>query len=139
MIDELVNDLKSDEGWRPSAYQDHLGFWTLGWGFLVDERKGGEIPVHIAEQWLAYLVSNKWGLLTAKHLWILDQPEDVQRALGNMSYQMGVGGVGKFKKMLSALQSGNRELAAKEALDSRWAIQTPERAKRVTDLMRGET
>ncbi len=139
MIDDLVNDLKTDEGWEPSAYQDHLGFWTIAWGLLIDERKGGEIPVHIAEQWLNYAVTQRWNALVSRHPWTNDQPEDVQRALGNMVYQMGVGGVSNFKNMLSALQSGDRELAATEALDSRWAIQTPKRAKRVTDLMRGDT
>jgi len=137
MIDELTNDLKTDEGWEASVYQDHLGYWTLGWGFLVDERKGGEIPVSIAEQWLTYAVTKRWNALVDRHPWMSDQPEEVQRALGNMVYQMGVGGVSNFKNMLNALQSDDRELAATEALDSRWAIQTPERANRVTDLMRG--
>ena len=139
MIDDLVDDLKTDEGWEPSAYQDHLGFWTIGWGFLIDERKGGEIPVSIAESWLLYVSTKLWNKLVDRHPWMIDQPEDVQRALGNMVYQMGVGGVSNFKKMLGALQSADRELAATEALDSRWAIQTPKRAKRVTDLMRGDT
>lgn len=138
MIEDLVNDLKTDEGWEPSAYQDHLDYWTIGWGFLIDERRGGEIPVHIAEQWLTYLASNKWNQLASKHEWMLDQPEDVQRALANMAYNLGVGGVSKFKKMLAALQAGDRELAATEALDSRWAIQVPNRANRVTDLLRGD-
>ena len=137
MIHDLITDLKSDEGWEPSAYQDHLGYWTLGFGFLIDERKGGEIPVSIAESWLVYAATKRWNDLASRHPWMDDQPEDVQRALGNMVYQMGVGGVSNFKNMLSALQSGDRHLAANEALDSRWAIQTPERAKRVTDLMRG--
>lgn len=138
MIEDLIEDLKSDEGWEPSAYQDHLGFWTIGWGFLIDERKNGEIPVPVAEQWLVYAAAKRWNALLDRHPWMNNQPEDVQRALANMAYQMGVGGVSNFKNMLSALQSGDRELAAREALDSRWATQTPERAKRVTDLMRGE-
>ena len=139
MIDELVNDLKSDEGWRPSVYQDHLGFWTIGWGFLIDERKGGEIPVHIAEEWLTYMVTQKWNALVLKHEWVNDLPDNVQKALGNMVYQMGVSGVSNFKRMMAALKAGDWLLAALEANDSKWAKQTPNRAKRVTDLMRGET
>ncbi len=42
MINELTADLKNDEGWRPFAYQDHLGFWTLGYGFLIDQRRGND-------------------------------------------------------------------------------------------------
>lgn len=137
MIDDLVNDLKDDEGWESSAYQDHLGYWTIGWGFLIDERKGGEIPVAVAEHWLTYAVTIRWNELVSRLPWMNDQPERVQRALGNMVYQMGVGGVSNFRKMLDALKEGDYDLAAREALDSRWAIQTPNRAKRVTDLIRG--
>ena len=138
MIDELTEDLKHDEGWRPSVYQDHLGFWTLGYGFLVDDRRGGELPEPIAELWLQHAIMERWKQLRGLHPWIEDQPEDVQRALGNMAYQLGVAGVNKFQKMLAALQAGDRELAAEEALDSTWATQTPARAKRVAALMRGE-
>ncbi len=138
MIDDLVNDLKRDEGWVPHAYQDHLGYWTIGYGFLVDERRDARLPRQIAEQWLAHAITTRWSQLTSRHPWIDFQPEDVQRALGNMCYQLGVNGVCNFRKMLAALKRGDRVKAAEEALDSKWATQTPERAKRVTDLIRGE-
>ena len=138
MLNDIIDDLKSDEGWRPSMYLDSLGFATIGWGFLIDERRGGELPREIAEQWLAYAVTKRWGQLLKRHPWIDDQPDDVQRALGSMSYQLGVSGLSKFKKMLQALKDGDRELAAREALDSRWAAQTTARAYRVTALIRGD-
>jgi lysozyme len=53
-----------------------------------------------------------------------------------MAYQMGVDGVLKFKKMMIALQAENYEAAYKEALNSKWAQQTPERAQRVALLIR---
>ena len=138
MIDDLVDELKADEGWVPFAYQDHLGFWTIGHGFLIDQRKNGHIPEHIAEEWLRYAANEKWQRLATHHPWLLDQPEKIQRAVANMAYNLGVMGVLKFKKMLAALEAGDRELAAKEALDSRWAEQVPNRAKRVTDMIRGD-
>jgi lysozyme len=48
-----------------------------------------------------------------------------------------VAGVLKFKGMLEALKAGKREFAANEALDSLWARQTPERARRVAAQIRG--
>ena len=137
MIDELIDDLKSDEGWSPFAYQDHLGYWTIGYGFLVDAEKGVGLPEHIAEGWLRFAAESRYDELIDRAPWIEAQPEDVQRALGNLCYQIGVGGVLKFKKMLAALQAGDRQKAADEGLDSTWAKQTPARAKRVTDLIRG--
>lgn len=138
-LTKLLADLRRDEGWSASAYQDHLGFWTIGYGFLIDDRKGGFLPRQIGEAWLKYAAEARWEALVRARAWIEDQPEDVQIALANMAYQMGVNGVLKFKKMLDALAIGDRQTAAIEALDSAWAQQTPERAKRVTDLIRGPT
>jgi len=138
MLDYLIEDLKADEGWRSFAYQDHLGFWTIGYGFLIDQRRGGELPVEIAEQWLLLAATERWNALVKVHPWLIDQPGAVQRAVANMAYQLGVKGVSNFKKTLKALKAGDRELAAREALDSRWAAQTPERAYRVTALIRGD-
>ena len=55
-----------------------------------------------------------------------------------MTFQMGLGGVLKFKKMLAALQVKDYTTARREALNSAWARQTPQRAKRVTDLMKDD-
>lgn len=138
MIVQLVaEDLKRDEGWVPHAYQDHLGFWTIGYGFLIDERRGGQLPKHIALAWLQWEIERRWEQLTREAPWLEDQPEDVQRALANMAYQLGVSGVLRFRKMLGALRAGDREKAAQEALDSLWAAQTPARAERVAELIRG--
>lgn len=137
MIDDLVEDLKLEEGWRPQPYRDHLGFLTIGYGFLIDPEKSVALPRVVGEHWLLYEAAKKVDQL--EKLWepFKHQPEEVQRALGNMCYNLGVGGVLKFKHMLAALEEGDRETAAEEALDSKWAKQVPMRAKRVTDLIRG--
>jgi lysozyme len=135
----IVEDLEADEGFRGSVYQDSLGYWTLGFGFLVDARKGGEIPRPIAVAWLHYLVRQKAAELDASLPWWKTQPDDVKRALLNMAYQLGVPGLLKFKATLALLKAGDRASAADQALMSLWARQTPARAKRVTDLLRGES
>jgi lysozyme len=86
--------------------------------------------------WLTLAVSTRWNQLVSKIPWVLDQPETVQRALGNMAYQMGVNGVLNFAKMIAALKVGDRALAAKEAEDSTWFRQTPKRARRVITFLR---
>ena len=134
----VIEDLKRDEGWRATVYQDHLGFWTIGYGFLVDERKDAGLPLSIGEAWLEYALSKRWNDLTLQEPWINEQPQEVQRALANMCYQLGVAGLRKFRRMLSALQDGDRERAATEALDSKWAKQTPSRAHRVAGLLKGK-
>jgi lysozyme len=137
MIEKLLEDLKRDEGFVRHAYQDHLGFLTIGYGCLIDEKKGGGIPDEIAERWLRHNVEVSWKEFTRRQPWVLDEDDDVQRALANMVYQLGVQGVCNFRLMLEALEDGDRVEAADEALDSRWAEQTPKRAWRVANLIRG--
>ena len=133
----IVEDLKRDEGWEPSAYQDSLGYWTIGYGFLIDDRKGGELPKEVAEFWLEHLIRVKQTELDEHLPWWREQPEDVQRALLNMCYQLGIRGLLCFSRTLGTLRSGDRELAAQQASESLWARQTPARARRVCDLIRG--
>ncbi|UOX40527.1 baseplate central spike complex protein [Aeromonas phage AhFM11] len=57
-------------------------------------------------------------------------------AIINMTFQLGIGGVANFRKMLAFLALGQYDKAADEALDSLWARQTPNRARRVTDVIR---
>ena len=54
----------------------------------------------------------------------------------SMAYQMGVGGLLKFRKMLAAIEDNDWPEAEKQALDSRWAKQTPDRAKRHAEILR---
>lgn len=137
MIKDVVADLKADEGFVPHVYDDHLGYATLGYGFLVDKEKGGRIPAEVAEFWLLYEVEHRWGDLLDRLPWLEGQPEEVQRALLNMAYQMGINGVCNFRRMLAALKAGRRAEAAMEALNSTWARQTPGRARRVAGRIRG--
>ena len=51
---EFIEWLKKEEGVIPHAYQDHLGFWTIGVGRLIDKRKGGGLSADEID----YLLSN---------------------------------------------------------------------------------
>ncbi len=135
--DALLDDLRSDEGWRPHAYNDHRGFLTIGYGFLIDGRKGVGLPKPVGEFWLRYIVNERLAELQSRWPPFEKQPDDVKRALLNMSYQLGVQGLMNFQRMLTALAQHDREGAALHALDSVWASQTPDRARRVAALIRG--
>lgn len=143
-VDTLLAEIRADEGWRPYGYDDATGkpatcegWLTIGYGFLIDGRKGGGVPKPVAEYWLRYAVNER--IDEFRRLWpaFARMPDTVQLALANMAYQIGPAGLLKFQKMLDALQAGRRDLAAAEALSSTWATQTPERAQRVAALIRG--
>lgn len=135
---QIREDLERDEGWRAHAYQDHLGFWTIGYGFLIDERRGGGLPKTIADRWMDHILVEIGKALDARIPWWRHQPDDVQRALVSMAYQLGVAGLMRFRKMLAALERGDRLTAAAEALDSTWAKQTHARARRMAALIGGD-
>ena len=133
---QIVADLKADEGWRESAYQDHLGCWTIGYGFMIDERRKGRIPQKVAEYWLDYEIDRIVDRLYEALPWLPSAPDNIIRALVNMAYQLGVSGLLRFRKTLGLIEAGKYEEAAQEALRSRWAEQTPHRARRVADWIR---
>lgn len=139
MLAKLLADLRDDEGWRDSPYRDSLNFLTIGYGFLIDERKAVKMPRAVGNLWLELIAQEKWADLVGRVPSLSTQPEDVQRALGNMAYQLGADGVLGFRTMLAALAVGDRSKAAEAALDSKWASQTPARAARVAALIRGVT
>lgn len=132
----LIADLKRDEGFVEHVYDDTRGFQTIGFGFLVDRRKNAGIPTEVAEFWLRWIVDRQIPALQAALPHWHTHPEPVQRALANMSYQLGLSGLLKFKKTLALIAEHRYIEAAHEALDSEWARQTPGRAKRQSDLIR---
>jgi len=125
-----------EEGETLHAYQDHLGFWTLGVGRLIDQRKGGGISRRESRFLLANDKETVMAGLDARLSWwrMLNEPR--QAVLMGMCFQMGVDGLMEFRNTLNFVRTGQWLEAAKGMLASRWAAQTPERAKRMADQMR---
>jgi lysozyme len=53
-----------------------------------------------------------------------------------MAFQMGIGGLLGFRNTLAMVKAGDYSGAATGMLNSRWAKQTPARARRMSDIMR---
>ena len=70
----------------------------------------------------------------AKAMNVLDEARTA--VLVSMAYQMGVAGLAQFKNTLSLIEHKHFDDAAKAMLDSKWAKQTPNRAKRHAEQMR---
>jgi lysozyme len=132
-VEGLRKDLIAEEGIRLKPYLCPAGKLTLGVGRNLDD-------VGITEDEAMMMLDNDIervkGQLAKALPWLETKPQGVQRAIANMAFQMGLGGVLKFQKMLAALQARDYNAARREALDSAWAKQTPQRAGRVTDLFK---
>jgi len=63
--------------------------------------------------------------------------DDARKAvLLNMSFQLGITGLLKFKNTLAKIEAGDYQGAADNMLKSLWARQTPNRANRLAEQMR---
>ena len=129
----LIENIKASEGFRSKVYQCTEGHDTIGYGFAI---KDLVLTEHIATRILnAKLVELKLRV-QQKFPFIVDLPDEVQNVVIEMCYQMGVSGFSKFKKTISLLESKEFLSASKEMLDSRWAKQTPNRAKKLSDIVK---
>jgi lysozyme len=134
--EQLVKQLRRDEGERLSAYRDHLGYWTIGVGILIDDRKGGAITPEESAYLLNNRIEDRMQALEKALPWVKDLDEARLGVLLNMSYQLGVKGLLGFKNTLEMIRKGQYQEAADGMLQSLWAQQTPQRALRLSEQMR---
>lgn len=136
ILEAITQRLKRDEGFRSSAYQDSLGYWTIGYGKLIDARKGGGITTDEA----TFLLDNEVGRviqqLENNIPWFLELDDTRQHVLINMCFNLGIHGLLGFKNTLARIREGKYEEAAQRMLESRWAEQVPNRAFRLSEMMR---
>ena len=132
----LEMNLRQEEGMRLKPYLDTHGKLTIGVGRNLDD-------LGINEAEVLYMLNNDmdrcgWELDRAVDGWRRMNPNR-QAALCEMNFQIGLTKLLGFKKMLAALHAGDYKTAADEALNSAWAAQVGDRAKRVAELIRNPT
>lgn len=146
-LDLLISDLQRDEGWKPYLYDDAngkivvpgytlIGHPTICWGFALDVSPftmGEAMPI------LESRASQKWEEIKANLPWSVVLPENIQRALCNMAYNMGTAGLMKFNTFLSLLEARKYNEAADDLESTAWYRQTGERGPRIQALIKGET
>ena len=128
----LIENIKESEGFVEHVYNDSLGIPTIGYGFaikdlILDEDIASEILIRKVKN-LAQRVQNKFD-------WFNTEPDVIKKVVIEMCYQLGLGGFSKFKKTISYLEKKNYLEASKEMLDSKWAKQTPNRAKKLSKIV----
>ena len=138
-MERLLASVKKHEGYRNKVYLDSLGKRTVGVGHLCVEdfwEDNKEYPeemlMNILKDDLKNAIQGAERLL--KGCRILDSL--AREIIIEMVFQLGETGVSKFKNMIKALKEGpDYQTAAIEMMDSRWAKQTPERAKAMSSEM----
>ena len=137
MIEKLTAQLRRDEGTKATVYKDTLGFDTIGVGRLVDSRKPG---AGLRPDEIDYLLRNdiadRVQALTKALPWFLALDEARRGVMINMAFQLGTAGLLEFSHTLGLVRDGKYAEASVQMLKSRWATQTPARAKRLAEQMK---
>ena len=140
-MDRLLESVKKHEGYRNKVYLDTLGKRTVGVGHLCvedfwedDKEYEEKFLMTILEHDLSTAIKGANDLM-AEH-GCADIDEKAEEILIEMVFQLGMTGVSKFRNMWKALAEKNYIGASYEMLDSRWAKQTPNRAKAMAKTMK---
>lgn len=156
--------LSLDEGSKSVAYQDSLGFPTIGIGHLIISQKtddwnlinqalsrqiGRDVtttggPAEITKEEIANLflgdISSieqqitKYPLITAA-LAAAGENLPRQMAIKNMAFNLGAAGLAKFTTTLSLMAAGNWKEAAKNISTSLWRQQVKGRGARIQAVL----
>ena len=145
-LEQLKEDLIRDEGVRLQPYRDTTGNVTWGIGRNLSAKP---LKTHEAETLLRRarlsIEDAKWVLdndiadtvyeLHTNLPWVQHLPENKQRALANMVFNLGIAGLLKFKPTLTLMREGRWTEAVGRLKKSLWAKQVGKRADRVCELL----
>jgi len=134
-IEQITEMLVAEEGEVLHAYQDQLGYWTIGVGHLIDKRKGGSISETISRALLAEDIRDKEAA-ARKYPWYAGLSDVRKAVVVGMIFQLGEAGFAGFRNTISDIAAGRYAEAASRMMVSKWAMQTPERAARMARMMR---
>jgi len=131
-LELIKRQLRKSEGYRETPYLDSVGKLTVGIGRNIDEVPFSEDEINLM------FINDVEKAESQAELYpsfeYLSQPR--KAVLVRMTFQLGMRGTLKFKRMHAALAVKDYEGAADEMLDSKWASQTPHRARRMAEQMR---
>lgn len=142
-IESLREEIEADEGCKYEVYLDHLGLPTFGIGHLVldsDIEYGEPAGTIVSEDRVSECFNSDIDtvLSECERLYedFPDLPEDVQRIIANMMFNMGYPRLSKFKGMKAGVDARDWQQAADEMVDSVWYRQVTNRAERLVQRMR---
>ena len=142
-IDELRQEIQNDEGRVNSVYLDHLNLPTVGIGHLIkesDPEHGLPVGTVIDDERVNELFDQdiKVTLSECEQLYgnFNNLPEEVQKILANMMFNLGRPRLSKFRKLCKAVADRDWQECAVQMEDSRWHKQVTNRANRLISRMK---
>lgn len=140
-VELAVDILEKEEGYREFPYLCSEGYPTIGIGMRIGP-KGADLKMYTfsisaqaAKAWCEDRVRTI-DINMMKYPFYRGLDTNRKAIIISMSYQLGIVGVLKFKNMVAALEEKDYTRASIEALDSKWARQTPARAARHAESLK---
>jgi lysozyme len=143
-MEHVTGQLQADEALRLKPYDD-----ATGKELRPGDRLIGKLTIGIGRNLTdngisgaeAYMLCNNDVRGTTRELgralpWWSKMSDNRQDALLNMAFNMGVPRLLGFKNALALLEAGRWDAAAAEFLNSKWAGQVGDRAKRLAQAIK---
>jgi lysozyme len=138
----IIDYLKTREGWETEVYIDTQGHPTAGMGHLLTEseratyKEGDTIPAQVLARWTRADTAGAYGAAIAQATELgLASDTAFVTVLTSVNYQLGTHWRGKFPQTWSAIKERKWALAAQMVRGSKWATQTPSRAREFADAL----
>ena len=132
-LGRLKESVEKHEGFSRTVYKDTVGIDTIGYGFAIkDLVLDSDISSILLDRKLFDLSVRCFN----KFQWLSKKPAVVQEVVIEMCYQLGVTGFSKFIKTIGFLEDGDYQKASLEMLRSKWARQTSNRAKELSERIK---
>lgn len=144
-MSQIIQILNYEEGFKEKPYIDTEGYPTVACGIKIGPKGASlsnytfTVPRKVGDVWLQQFVDSTINQCrTNPAIYAALQQCNPARAdiLYSMGYQLGVAGLAGFKNTLVMISNGQFDEAANGMLNSLWARQTPNRAKRHAAVMR---
>ena len=133
--EHLRKRLKVDEGLKLRSYKDSVGVWTIGWGHTRGVEQNQLIGMHDAESFLTSDIEEAIAAARKVVINYNDLSGPRKAGLANMAFNRGETRLRSFKKLIAAVVAEDFSKASLEMLDSKWAVQVGQRAKRLAKSM----
>jgi len=124
-----------EEGLVLHAYDDHLGYTTIGYGRLIDKRRGGGISKAEAEYLLLNDCRRVEQEISNKYPWWVKLPEPAQEAIFDMTFNMGSSFLTGWPNTWDAISKREWGRVIHNISGSKYAQQVSNRAMRNIQLL----
>lgn len=140
----IVSLLRYEEGFKEKPYFCSEGYPTIGTGIKLGPKGAAlsnyqiTISKEVDAVWMAEIIKQKVAEMSVNQgiTAAMSSCNDARKSiLISMAYQMGADGLAKFVNTLKAVSEKRWNDAAAGMLNSAWAKQTPNRAKRHAQQM----